>query len=78
MCTHEKTAALKELVYGLPGLGTDAEGRAVLVGARAHMSDGAQKFVGMTLFLQGKRFRISKAKYRNAVGAYFPLLTLAG
>ena len=73
-----KTTALKKLVHGLPGLGTDAEGRAVFVGARAQVGDGAQKFIGVTFFLQRKGFSIGKAEHSNAVRPDFPLLALAG
>ena len=64
-------------MHRAPGLGTDAEGRPVFVGARAQMGDAAQKFVGMAFFLQGKAFRIGQAEDRDAFGPHFPFLALA-
>ncbi len=64
-------------MHGPRCFGADAESRAVFIGAATQVGDGAQKFVGMTLFLQGVGFGIGLAKNRDGRGADFPLLALA-
>ena len=67
-----------EIVVHCPcRLRADAEHGAVLVGARAQMRDGAQKFIGMALFLERIRRRIGKAEDLEGSGMHFPFLPLA-
>ncbi len=73
----EKAQIAKIIVYRKRGLGTDAEGRAILVGTRAQMRDGTQKLVGMAFFLQGKGFGIGQTEHGHVFRPHFPFLPLA-
>ena len=65
-------------MHSLARFGTDAEGRAVLVGAGTQMRNCAQKFIRMAFFLQRESFGISQAENSNALCPDFPQLPLAG
>ena len=69
--------AAEVVMDGHGRFGTDAEGRAVLVGTGAQVGDGAQEFVRMALLLEREGGRIGKAEHGHALGADFPLLALA-
>ena len=73
-----KAVAVEEVMHRLRGLGPDAEGRPVFVGAHAQMGDGAQEFVGMTFFLERIGFGIGQTENGHVRGADFPFLPLAG
>ena len=76
---HVVEAEAAEIVmHGKRRLGADAERRAVLVGARTQVRDGAEKFVGMTLLLKRIGGRIGQTEHRHGVGVNFPFLSLAG
>ena len=70
--------AAEIVVHGKSRLGTDAERRTVLVGARTQVRDGAQKFIGMTFFLEREGRRIGQTEHLHGIGMHLPLLPLAG
>jgi len=74
---QSKPVGAKKFVHRVSGLGPDAKGRTVLVGARAQVGDTAQKFVGMAFFLQREGFRIGLAEHLYRGGAHLPALALA-
>ena len=73
----EKAQIAKIVVYRKRGVGTDAEGRAIFVGARTQVRDGTQKFVGVAFFLEGEAFRIGQTEHGHVFRPYLPFLPFA-
>ena len=65
-------------MHSLPRFGTDAEGRAIFVGAGTQVRNCAQKFIRMAFFLQRESFGISQTENSDALRPDFPQLPIAG
>ncbi len=68
----------EETVHGEGGLRADPEKRAVLVGARPQVGDGAQKLVGVALLLQRVGLRVGGSHHPQRGGPDLPGLPCAG